>query len=139
MQNALTDTGVWYAIFDSRDQYHVEAQDKLELLDLFQLVVPWPTVYETMRTRLVRNPTALALFEQYLKSAKIFYLDDSPYRDSAMQLSLDSSLRRRRPLSMVDCLLRLILDDTNVQISYLATFNDADFSDLCARRGIEII
>jgi len=32
-----------------------------------------------------------------------------------------------------------VLDDINVKVDYLATFNDADFVDVCQRRRIEII
>jgi len=40
---------------------------------------------------------------------------------------------------MVDCLLRLILDDTNVKIDYLATFNKGDFIDICRKKRVAII
>ncbi|MGZ8216327.1 PIN domain-containing protein [Methylomagnum sp.] len=139
MEYALVDTGVWYGMFDRRDAHFEEAQDKIEVLELFQPVLPWPTVYETLRTRFVRNRLALQRFEDYLKSPSIIYLDDAPYRDEAFELSLQSSLREGRPLSMVDCLIRQILKDENANISYLATFNAPDFADLCAIRGIDII
>jgi predicted nucleic acid-binding protein len=68
LENALADTGLWYAIFDRRDQYHSEAQEKAEALEPFQIVLPWPTLYETLRTKFVRNRTALGQFERYLKN-----------------------------------------------------------------------
>jgi predicted nucleic acid-binding protein len=139
VEYVLVDTGVWYAMFDSRDQHYAEAQDKLELLGLFQLVLPWPTVYETLRTRFVRNSIALRQFEHFLKAPGITYLDDSPYREAAFEASLESSLRGGRPLSMVDCLIRLMLEDVNTKVDYLATFNAADFIDLCVIRGVEVI
>jgi hypothetical protein len=54
-------------------------------------------------------------------------------------MALESSLRQNRPLSMVDCLLRLLLEDVNTRISYLATLNERDFADVCRKKGIEII
>ncbi len=41
MEYALVDTGVSYAMFDRHDPYHSEAKEKAEVLDLFQLVLPW--------------------------------------------------------------------------------------------------
>ncbi len=139
MENALADTGLWYAIFDRRDQYHSEAQEKAEALEPFQIVLPWPTLYETLRTKFVRNRTALGQFERYLKRPNVTYLDDSSFRKAAFEMALESSLRQNRPLSMVDCLIRLLLEDVNTWISYLATLNARDFADVCRKKGIEII
>ena len=139
MQNALVDIGLWYAIFDRHDPYHIEAKGKAQILDALQIVFPWPTLYETLRTRFVRNAMALSQFERFLKRPQIHYLDDSPFRNAAVELSLEFSLRRKRPLSMVDCLIRLILDDVNTRISYLATLNLKDFVDVCHINRVEVI
>jgi predicted nucleic acid-binding protein len=139
MQYALADTGFWYAVFDQRDQYHNDAKDKVDVLGLFHIVLPWPTLYETLRTRLVRNAVALQQFERFLKTPNISFLDDSSLRQTAFELSFESSLRRRRPLSMVDCLVRLLLEDVNTRVKYLATFNHQDFADVCRKNKIEII
>jgi predicted nucleic acid-binding protein len=139
VEYALADTGLWYAMFDQRDQYHGQAKDKADVLEPFQIVLPWPTLYETLRTKFVRNSVALGQFERFLKRPNITYLDDSSFRDAAFELALESSLRCNRPLSMVDCLIRLLLEDVNTRIDYLATLNDRDFADVCRRKGVEII
>ena len=139
MDFTIVDTGIWFAIFDKGDERHEEGQEKAKLLDMLQVVIPWPTMYETLRTKFVKNKNALKKFEAFLKSTAVIYLDDKFYREEAFQLSFESSLREKRPLSMVDCLLRLQLEDVNVNVQYLATFNRRDFIDICDRRGIEII
>ncbi len=139
MEYALADTGLWYAMFDRRDQHHVLASEKAEALELFQVVLPWPTLYETLRTKFVRNFIALDQFERFLKKHNVTYLDDSSFRDAALEMALESSLRQGRPLSMVDCLIRLLLEDVNTRISYLLTLNERDFADVCRRKGVEII
>ena len=55
MENVLTDSGIWFALFDPRDQHAAQADEKAEYLDLLHIVMPWPILYETLRTRLVRN------------------------------------------------------------------------------------
>jgi hypothetical protein len=107
-------------------------------IEALSVVIPWPIAYETLRTRFVRNRQGLERFEQRLKSPKIKLVDDAPYREDALALSIESSLRGHRPLSMVDCVIRILLDDANVKIRYLATYNAADFADVCARRSIEL-
>ena len=140
MPSVLVDTGVWYALCDFRDT--VAPRDRIEeiydRIRLHDVLIPWPIAYETLRTRLVRNRLAMARFEQELKSPRVVLLDDAPYREEAIELSFESSLRRGRPLSMVDCLLRLLIDDVRVRMKFLATFNPRDFHDVCARRGIEL-
>jgi len=139
MQNVLADTGIWYALFDSRDEHYEDAIGKADYLDLHQVVVPWPVLYETLGTRFVKNSLAFGAFERYLKKPHISFLDDGAYREQALRVSLDSSLRHSRPLSLVDCAIRLILEDVDVKIDYLATFNKRDFADVCRKRSIEII
>jgi predicted nucleic acid-binding protein len=139
MEYAIADTGIWYAMFDARDQHARDIKEKVDILSLYRIVMPWPTVYETLRTRLVRNKYAMQRFEDYLKRPNIEYLDDSQYREAALELAFYSALRKSRPLSMVDCLIRLLLDDIDVKVSCLATFNHADFIDLCNKRRIELI
>ena len=130
-------------MFDPRDERWGQTEKKEELLERFAVVIPWPTMYETLRTRMVNNQGAMQRFEDYLKRPHLTLLDDTPYREDALRLTLTCSLRPgRRPihkaLSMVDCLIRLILEDANVNVSYLATFNDRDFWDVCGKRRIEI-
>jgi hypothetical protein len=107
-------------------------------IEPMSIIVPWPTAYETLRTKFVKNRMALAAFERQMRAANIAFVDDVAYRDEAFQLALDST-RRNRPLSMVDCLMRLMLDDRATRIGYLATFNIPDFFDVCHARGISIL
>jgi predicted nucleic acid-binding protein len=138
MEYVLADTGVWYAMFDRRDPYWGRTEEKEELLDQFALVIPWPILYETLRTRMVNNRQALQRFQEYLKRSRAVFLDDSLYREEALDLAFSSALRCFRPLSLVDCTIRLMLEDTNVRINYLATFNERDFADVCHKRHIEM-
>jgi predicted nucleic acid-binding protein len=136
----LVDTGVWLALCDSNDG--TVDEDKLEeiysKIKPHSIVIPWPVAYETLRTRFVRNRLAMERFEREIKSPGIVLFDDAPYRDEAINLCLESSLRRGRPMSMVDCLMRLVLEDPATKISYLVTFNLKDFADVCRARRIEL-
>lgn len=141
MPNVLVDTGVWIRLFDRRDGGPGAREDVEALFDLVRvhtIILPWPIAFETLRTRLVRNKIATRLLEREMKAPNITFLDDRDYRDEAFRIAVESS-RIGRPLSMVDCLLRLIMDDVNVKINYFATYNDADFSDVCAGRRILMI
>jgi hypothetical protein len=140
MPSLLLDTGVWYALCDPADRTRPPDVVKQidDLVSSHPTLVPWPIAYESLRTRLVRNTFALSRFEQAMKSPRIRFVGDDPYRQAALELSLESSLRRRRPLSMVDCMMRLLLEDVQAKVSYLVTFNERDFVDVCASRRVEI-
>lgn len=140
MDRFLIDTGLWYSRYDARDTAgsRDDMETIFELAQPFDIILPWPIAYETLRTRFTKNKIGMSLFEEELKSPKIQFIDDGKYRDEAIELSFESS-RNGRPLSMVDCVLRLIMDDSNVQIRYFATWNPRDFHDVCANRRIEMV
>jgi predicted nucleic acid-binding protein len=141
MDAVLVDTGVWIAISDARDRPHERDQvDRLATqIESMNSVILWPVTYETLKTRFVKNRLALRRFERILSSPRITVLDDVAYREVALAHAFDSSLRRDRPLSLVDCVIRLVLRDVNTRIACLATFNTADFHDVCALRRIQML
>lgn len=65
-------------------------------------------------------------------------LDDSCYRQDAYRSALVMG-RRGRPLSLVDAVLRAVIDDTNVALDALLTFNPADFVDVCRHNSVEVL
>jgi len=140
MASVLVDTGVWYALSDPNDRVAREVDlDALQArIEVHTIVIPWPIAYETLRTSFVRKRFALERFEQVLKSPRVIFIDDAPYRDDALKSRSNHRSGGHRPLSMVDCLMRILLDDINVKIRYLATFNARDFVDVCTRRRIEL-
>ena len=104
---------------------------------------PYSTLADplTLRTKFVerKHRDAVIRFEKYLKRPRVTFLEDDPYREKALELCFSSSIEDYRPLSMVDCLIRLILDDDQVKIDYLAKFNEKDFVDICLKRKVEIL
>ena len=55
MKYALVDTGIWIAMFDPNDKYHERSKLISESFDKFHLILPWPTLYETLRTKFVKK------------------------------------------------------------------------------------
>ncbi|WP_027371277.1 type II toxin-antitoxin system VapC family toxin [Desulfovermiculus halophilus] len=136
-QRLLLDTGFWFALYDSGDTYHRQALEVADFLDVHGLVVPWPTLYETLNTRLARRRTAMQRFAHLLAGPNVHLLPDEDYRDAALE-AVCSPSGPHRALSLVDAVLRLVVADTNVQIDALITFNPGDFSDVCQKAGVEV-
>ena len=65
-KNLLLDSGFWYAFYDARDQYHEEATHFTEYLEFYNLLIPWPSLYETLDTRFVRHPEWLPIAKPFL-------------------------------------------------------------------------
>ena len=139
-QRILVDTGVWYAMFAKSDQHASALEQKSEFSDSpYRVIVPWPTTYEALRTQFVKKPLALGRFEDYLKKTNVEFLEAECYRDDAFDETFELSLRKNRPISMVDCLLRRIMSDAAVSVDGFITFNANDFSDVCFARNIAML
>jgi hypothetical protein len=137
-KNLLLDSGFWYALYDARDPLHEHANAFAKYLDFYTLLIPWPSLYETLNTRFVRRPEWLHPFERYVYRSSSVRLPDELYRDMALD-SVFSIVRGWRPISLVDMVIRLMLADLNIKIDVMVTFNQNDFADICATRQIAII
>ncbi|HEY5123017.1 MAG TPA: PIN domain-containing protein [Ignavibacteria bacterium] len=139
MKNVVIDTGFWFALFDSSDEHHKEALDIYELIKDNNIIIPFPTLYETINTAFSKQSLWMQKFQEIVNQPNITKLFDEQYRDDALGITFYSSLKQKRNLSLVDVIIRLILDDDTVSINYLVTFNVGDFNDVCNRRNIEIL
>jgi predicted nucleic acid-binding protein len=137
-ETLLVDTSAWIALFDPTEEHHRAISGVADLIDSAHLVMPWPVVYETLRTRFVRRSSWVAAFDQCLRKASVTFVDDADYCREAYELSLQGSRQRRRDLSMVDILCRMLIDDPNIDIKYLLTCNKKDFYDVCLKNGVEV-
>ncbi|MHA6197281.1 hypothetical protein ACX3YG_23260 [Pseudomonas wadenswilerensis] len=134
-KRVLVDTGFWIALFHERDRYHELAQIMEEGLEFHQLLIPWPTLFEFVGTRLVRRRSTLAGFRQMLNKTSIVLVDDEPYREKSLEFTTGPS---NHSYSLTDHVLRSMIEDVNLSVDALISFNPEDFRDVCAKRRIEI-
>jgi predicted nucleic acid-binding protein len=139
MNNIIVDSGFWYALYDKRDQYYQEANELAEYLDMGNIVMPFPSLYESINTRFTRRSDWMEEFERLLGLNNVQLIDDTEYKDFALNHSFETTLLFKRPISLVDSVIRAMLDDKNLKIDYLLSFNVGDFIDICQRRDIEIM
>lgn len=136
-KTVLTDSGFWYALYDARDPYHAQAEQREGLLQSSTLLLPWPCLYETFNTRFAKNKIAVGRFAVLIRQPHVVLLPDEPYREAALEATIASAISRG--VALVDMVIRLILDDINVRKHGLLTFNQRDFSDLCRKHRIEML
>lgn len=133
------------ALYDRGDQHHEIASRHFvslfegELSEGNVLVAPWPILYESLGTRQVKDHRASQRLELILgrlrPQGRLHLLDDSNYRESA----LTHHLANRRKLSLVDRVLRAMIEETKPHFDVLLTYNTKDFQDSCAVRRMTLI
>jgi len=136
---ALVDTSFWYAAFTEKDQHFIDAQAKLEQLMKLKYVLPWPVLYETVNSRLVQDPLRIKRFDSFLKRPNAVLLDDCKYKLQALERTLSFAVGRRRRCSLVDNVLRLVIEDVSVRIQVLFSYDHRDFQDICRKRRVELV
>jgi predicted nucleic acid-binding protein len=141
MNAICADSGFLIGLYDERDEFHERATQYFS--DLFantlnQLVVPWPIVYETISTRMVRNRQRMIVLERDWKrlqaKQQLVLLDDRPFRAGVIDECFDETRKppmHYRHLSAVDRVMRNILADMSIRIDFFVTFNVKGFSDVC--------
>ena len=122
----LVDTSFLYALHNDRDPFHESAKAKQNWLDDLPVILPWPVLYETLNTRFVGRPGTMDWFDRLVLSPSTELLDDSPYRNACYD-SVHATARRGRRLSLVDTVLRAIIEDSSVAVGALLTFDPRDF------------
>jgi hypothetical protein len=139
--NILVDTGFLYALFDESDPYHNKVIERgmVDFLEFGNIVLPHPILYETLNTRFVKRKEWCNIFNTYLSKGSTVLVSDEVYKEKALSITMQNAISGRRPMSLVDAVIRLMLDDVNLNISALITFNVEDFVDVCMQKKIELI
>jgi predicted nucleic acid-binding protein len=135
----LVDTGYWFALFEPRDDKHNQATPKARFIERMTVAFPWPVLYETLNTRLIKNRPGIDRFERIIKRPNIRRIDDTPYREEALEKTFDEARGGRRSISLCDMVMRLMLEDTRLRIRALLTFNEKDFADVCRRAKVQLL
>lgn len=139
MKYVITDTCYWLGLVDSTDEHHEKSVLIKELINDSYIVFPFPCFYEIIRTKFVKNKNKLLAFESLLKSGKIQYLDDAKYKEEALSKVYELNKKSFISHSLTDAVIREMLSDSTLRLDYLVTYNVKDFSDICAKRNIEIL
>jgi len=137
MTNILIDTSFWYALYNVRDEHYNKANELIEYLSLGNIIIPYPCLYETINTRFAKNN--LSDFKRIIEKHSTFLIEDNSYKSEALDFTFNSSIKLFKPYSLVDMVIRLMLEDETLNINYLISFNPEDFIDVCCKRRIEIL
>lgn len=135
----LADTCFWIGLIDPSDQFHNNSKTIAEFIEDCTILFPWPCLYETISTHLIRMRNRLLFLEEIITKPNIILLEDDNYKDEALKQVFQTNKFYGFSYSLTDSVIREILNDQNIKINYLVTFNEKDFKDICDHRAIEII
>lgn len=133
----IGDTCFWLAAFDKKDKHHQAAAGFLEKMSNAALLFPWPLMYEVLRTRMVKRPEMMLGFERVVRRKSVIRIPDEHYRDECLEQAFQSA-RNGRPISLVDLVVRAVIQDRAYHITHLLTYNPSDFSDVCKSRNVRL-
>jgi predicted nucleic acid-binding protein len=136
--NILIDTGFWFALFDDTDSKHRSALSIWDEIENSRVLLPWPTLYECVNSRFVKNVIAMRKFAKILKRANSISIDDKNYKETARDLAFDERNISDRKISLVDHVMRLMLNDKNLRIDAMLTVDEKDFFDACRKNNVDI-
>ena len=136
--NIIVDSCFWIALYDPSDNDYVWANKKWEELKVWnKFLVPHPTMYEFINTKLMGKKDKVEMFRVLFKKRDLITrISDEEYKEEALQLALQPS---KRTISLVDMTLRLMLEDDRIKKHAMLTLNVKDFVDVCRWKRIEMI
>jgi hypothetical protein len=127
-----------FALYNVKDDHYTEAKNKVTLLEQLNILIPWPCLYECVNTKFVKKSHVIVEFEQFLKKPQVKLINDKDYRELVFSKTFEFARAGKRHISLTDMVVRLMLEDINLNVNYLFTFNYPDFCDICCKRRIEI-
>lgn len=137
----LVDTSFFFALYDERDTHHKKIVGRERELQHCHFVLAWPVLYETINSRLEglfqRKAHHAAHLSNLIQSRNATLLDDAPYRARALHNTIrvweDNQIGEK--VSLVDRVLHLIIEDTNVNLDSVLSTDARDFRRICKVRN----
>jgi len=138
-KNIIVDTCFWIAYFNPTDNHYKDAREWSEIIFKNHVICPFPTLYEFLNTKFSRNKyKQINEFDRLIKNGLIEFIYDDNYRDNI----LDDYIGENKYFpqsSLVDMVINRMIDDTNLKINYLFTYNSKDFIKVCNKRNVELL
>jgi predicted nucleic acid-binding protein len=134
--NIVIDSCFWIALLDPRDNRENSYKAKMISSDIENeaLIIPFPTLYEFVNSRLSRRDARFQ-FETLLSKPNIIRISDIEYKDQALDNFFTSNRNQYSDISLVDEVIKLILDDRSLKLDFIVTF-DKSLLNYAIARGI---
>lgn len=138
--NILVDSCFWIALYTPEEVIlHERALELAKDLENNIILIPYPTLYEFINTRLARRKESLYAFEKVLLQPNVKKISDEVYKETALIEVFKLNVTRTSSVSLIDETLRQMIMDKTLKIDYLVTFNKSDFLYPCQINKVDIL
>ena len=148
MRGFLLDSSFLFALYD--DEGMRSRQVRRSFVNAFSrsgsvLLVVWPVLYQSFNARfssdLLRIHRLESEWSALIERKQLQFLDDAPFRKNSLDewWARDLKLSSWRGLSLVDRVLRAVLERGSTRVHALLSFDHRDFSDVCGRLKVKIV
>jgi len=135
-KKVLVDTCYWIGLFYERDRHHKAAQKLEGEISRQEILIPWPTMFEFVDTRLARRREDSLRFRRFVERENVELISDVPYRPQAIEGVFGNPGGN---FSLTDFMLRSMIEDVSLSVNALVTSNNRDFFDVCAKHDVELL
>jgi predicted nucleic acid-binding protein len=142
MKTILLDTGYWIALFSSENEK--EKQDVVEyvseLIDEnnYTVIIPFPTLYEFLNSKLSRKDRQKFNLEAELSKQKYEKVYDEKYRKKALENFFKQFSFVNYDISLVDEIIKEMIEDTTLKTDIIVTF-DNGLKNYARSMNVEVI
>ena len=143
MSRVLADTNFWIALINPEDSLHNRAMNINDRIGFFDMVVPWPILYEPLGTHTIEKPSTVIFLKDWLNRKNIQKIPDADYRDEALKRVFHQAEDNVKRLSLVDFVISEILKANRYNINYFVSFDKKaiyyDWKNICNQKSITLI
>ncbi len=142
MKTILLDTGYWIALFSTENEK--EKQDVVEyvseLIDEnnYKVIIPFPTLYEFLNSKLSRKGRQKFNLESELSKQKYEKVYDEKYRKKALENFFKQFSFVNYDISLVDEIIKEMIEDTTLKTDIIVTF-DNTLKNYARSMNVEVI
>ncbi|WP_461632049.1 hypothetical protein [Labilibaculum euxinus] len=126
MKTIIIDTGFWIALYNPEKE--IDKQDIIELItdviNEYQVLIPFPTLYEFLNSKFSRKNNDIN-FKEKLSKSNYIMVDDAKYKQKALNNFFIKSTQSKTDVSLVDEVIKEMIDDTNLKTDFIVTFDKA--------------
>lgn len=129
MKTIILDTGYWIALFNPEKE--LDKQDIVEFVsDLidennYKIIIPFPTLYEFLDSKLSRKKVGKLNLQKELSKSKYKKVYDNEYREKALKTFTNNFSLNVGDISLVDEVIKEMIIDENLRTDIIVTFDEA--------------
>lgn len=128
MKTIILDTGYWIALFspEKEKEKYKTVEEVTRLIDEnnYSILIPFPTLYEFLNSKLSRKKDKINLVNELSKS-KYKKIYDDKYRDKALKNFSNQFSYSIPDISLVDEVIKEMIEDDKLRTDSIVTFDEA--------------